>query len=462
MTSFPGAFFRFAAAAALPLVVWLGAGCGSKSSDDTAAPATSCRARVTIFCRCTSGEGGWQTCAEDGSGFGLCGPCDGSNLDPGSSGSGGGQPAGSCGDGVVDPGEACDDGNDSNEDSCLDTCRKASCGDGFVQAGVEECDDGNGIETDSCSLLCKKNSSTAEMCPGESVVVTTEAKGVLLAGDLAKALPNQEGTCGGDGPDLVYSFQAPADGNALAAVSTTEPSLDLFLFARADDCSEGPELKCANNGAAGKSELVQFPVTKGKTYFLFVDSNQGGSGPVELTIQIYPDKACEGEGSECDVTGGKGVCAKGRLTCQDKTGLVCVSAAPAPQEICADGLDNNCDGKVDEHCPCAHDKCSAGIALTADCGDPCVATICAMDDFCCTKQWDDQCIGEVAGLCGSVLCAAACSHSLCVAGDKLTPQCDAPSSCVETICQTDGFCCAMEWDKTCVEKTKTVCQASCE
>ena len=61
-----------------------------------------------------------------------------------------------CGNGVLDPGEACDDGNQNNTDGCLDatslggTCQLASCGDGFVYAGVEGCDDGNGNNADDC------------------------------------------------------------------------------------------------------------------------------------------------------------------------------------------------------------------------------------------------------------------------------------------------------------------------
>jgi cysteine-rich repeat protein len=47
-----------------------------------------------------------------------------------------------CGDGVLQPPELCDDGNSSDLDACLSTCVPASCGDGFVQAGVEACDDG--------------------------------------------------------------------------------------------------------------------------------------------------------------------------------------------------------------------------------------------------------------------------------------------------------------------------------
>ena len=61
-----------------------------------------------------------------------------------------------CGDGVMNAtaGEGCDDGNGVNTDACPDgpggTCQPASCGDGFIQAGVEACDDGNTSNTDAC------------------------------------------------------------------------------------------------------------------------------------------------------------------------------------------------------------------------------------------------------------------------------------------------------------------------
>ena len=59
-----------------------------------------------------------------------------------------------CGDGKVEGGEACDDGNAVNTDDCLDICKKAACGDGFVQVGVEECDDANVDNDDECLDTC--------------------------------------------------------------------------------------------------------------------------------------------------------------------------------------------------------------------------------------------------------------------------------------------------------------------
>jgi cysteine-rich repeat protein len=61
----------------------------------------------------------------------------------------------SCGDGHVDQGEECDDGNTVNTDACTNACKKAACGDGITETGVEECDDGNAVNTDACTNTCK-------------------------------------------------------------------------------------------------------------------------------------------------------------------------------------------------------------------------------------------------------------------------------------------------------------------
>ncbi len=74
-----------------------------------------------------------------------------------------------CGTKALDRGEACDDGNDVDTDACI-ACKKASCGDGFVQANVESCDGGG--ETAACNADCsvvqcgdsKLNASAGEVC----------------------------------------------------------------------------------------------------------------------------------------------------------------------------------------------------------------------------------------------------------------------------------------------------------
>ncbi len=82
---------------------------------------------------------------------------------------------GSCGDGIKDAGEACDDGNTNNNDSCTNSCKQNSCGDGFINTGVEECDNGAnngkvmcnadyGSSCLDCNSSCKLLSAQGGFC----------------------------------------------------------------------------------------------------------------------------------------------------------------------------------------------------------------------------------------------------------------------------------------------------------
>jgi hypothetical protein len=41
---------------------------------------------------------------------------------------------------------------------------------------------------------------------------------------------------------------------------------------------------------------------------------------------------------------------------------------------------------------CAHDVCSTGVALSADCSS-CASAVCASDSWCCSNEWDTLCVG---------------------------------------------------------------------
>ena len=125
------------------------------------------------------GDGCTDTCALETCGDGILDDgeeCDDGNLDDGD----GCSPLcliedAACGNGIVDPGEECDDGNLEDTDECLGGCKKAACGDGFVQAGVEECDDGNAIDDDACRNDCIEScgdgkwDANTEGCDGSSL-----------------------------------------------------------------------------------------------------------------------------------------------------------------------------------------------------------------------------------------------------------------------------------------------------
>jgi cysteine-rich repeat protein len=99
-----------------------------------------------------------------------------------------------CGDGVKDLAEGCDDGNAQNDDACLNTCISATCGDGSVQAGVEDCDDG-ASNSDTPSDACRSNCRPARC--GDAVRATNEACDDGNNADNDSCLtPCIRGTCG--------------------------------------------------------------------------------------------------------------------------------------------------------------------------------------------------------------------------------------------------------------------------
>ena len=63
-----------------------------------------------------------------------------------------------CGDGEVEAGvEECDDENTDNSDDCLNSCKNAYCGDSVMKTtgeNIEVCDDGNNNENDGCTNAC--------------------------------------------------------------------------------------------------------------------------------------------------------------------------------------------------------------------------------------------------------------------------------------------------------------------
>src|SRR5690349_21839067 len=55
--------------------------------------------------------------------------------------------------------------------------------------------------------------------------------------------------------------------------------------------------------------------------------------------------------------------------------------------------------------PCPHDVCERGTPMgEPPCNDPCVATICGVDPYCCATTWDATCVAEVASACGLATC----------------------------------------------------------
>ncbi|HKA89227.1 MAG TPA: hypothetical protein VKE22_16285, partial [Haliangiales bacterium] len=105
---------------------------------------------------------------------------------------------------------------------------------------------------------------------------------------------------------------------------------------------------------------------------------------------------------------------------------------------------------------CAHGLCTTGAKLTSGC-DPCVTQICARDAYCCQSAWDNICVSEVSTICGLNVCGT-CAHPKCSTGARLSPSCD---PCVATICSLDSYCCSVAWDSICVAEVSVICGETC-
>jgi hypothetical protein len=106
---------------------------------------------------------------------------------------------------------------------------------------------------------------------------------------------------------------------------------------------------------------------------------------------------------------------------------------------------------------CGHDVCTPGEPLSPEC-DPCVAEVCALDDFCCTMGWDEQCALGAAQVCGAP----------CDGGGPGDPPPDDPppggdecEACIGELCNYDPYCCEVEWDQQCDAEAYELCGGVC-
>jgi hypothetical protein len=112
--------------------------------------------------------------------------------------------------------------------------------------------------------------------------------------------------------------------------------------------------------------------------------------------------------------------------------------------------------------PSSGDCCEANG--TPGCDDAGLETcVCASDDYCCSNEWDDVCVGGIEKFgCGS--CTDEETGDEPGPGDcceaKPGPGCSAPAieSCV---CAQDAYCCSTAWDALCVQQVASFGCGTC-
>ena len=223
---------------------------------------------------------------------------------------------------------------------------------------------------------------------------------------------------------------------------------DGFLAGR--DCPQDIPLDCNDDPNAGGALINPGRIESCND----VDDNCNGVKDEDIVPNSCPKQfgVCEGATTDCS---------EGEFLDCDDAGLYGPNYQPpgTGDEVC-DGLDNDCDGDIDEDCECQPGDveacgedvgpCVSGIQVCADTFEygPCVETTvgescssaddCGEDAFCVDEivnpfaDIDDDCIRASDAACVRQVCRILSTTTACSADEG----CAADESCVGGFCQT--------------------------
>jgi len=136
----------------------------------------------------------------------------------------------------------------------------------------------DGFGGDYGSFVLNITSAPTPVCPMHDLGSLSPQ---TVSGSTLGQPSTEEGYCGGyGGPEVSYSFTAPATGSYV--FHTDGSQYDTVLHVRDGSCT-GPEIAC-NDDQIGLNSLVYLSLAQGQTVILFVDSFDTMGGPYNLSV----------------------------------------------------------------------------------------------------------------------------------------------------------------------------------
>ena len=276
------------------------------------------------------------------------------------------------------------------EGSCSAACAEGQtrCGGG----GVQSCRiDAEGCATWGPSTACPAGTSCADgVCvegPGGDVCsdpTVIEPVDQMLSGSLVGYGADEEGSCAGEGPERIYTFELDVP----AVLIAESDGFDTVLYVRAD-CTRGrTEVACNDDIETGeiRGSYLEASLEPGQ-YFLFMDAWNDDVGDYSLSIAFESgcddvctpgDRRCSGNDVQlCDIgaTGcsawqNEEICGPGEVCESGACRIACVNECDAEGVgQCTGGRRYRVCGQIDDD-PCLEwgptERCSSGESCTGD------------------------------------------------------------------------------------------------
>jgi hypothetical protein len=351
----------------------------------------------------------------------------------------GGGPPGSC----VPADEMCNGSDDDcdgklDEDVLLGSCAASGSDCGGVlaceggapvchasdQPAVEIC---NGVDDDCDGTVdeqsdmncypddtagCTKKDDGGYDCVGACKHGTRECKDGKLAECVAFVVPVAE-LCGNADAQDEDCDGAVDDDCPCQATETQSCYTGPALTRGVGTCRAGKQT--CMNGLFGPCEGAITPVDE-------TCQNQGANNDCNLfTDDVF------GLGFGCTVSRNKGVCRDGYIACGGGQ-FVCVTPNKAAAETVCDGLDENCNGLVDEVFDLDNDEHNCG-----SCG-----TTCANGELCCAGHCVGTNSNDHCGSCTACAAGTGCCNRACLPNGP--GKCNACIACDGALTCCDGMC----------------------